>query len=629
MKTVTKIEQHPPALPKKLRVAAYARVSKETDRLLHSFSEQVSYYNDLIQKNPEWEFAGVFADSGITGTMTACRNEFQKLMQECEEGRVDLILCKSISRFARNTVDLLQSIRRLKEIGVEVRFEKENISTFSSDGELMLSLLASFAQEESSSISDNVKWGIRKRFQDGTIGTTNKHILGYRYDEEKECYVIIPEEAESVRLMFQLFLDGASFRQIAKELNDRGILTIKGCHYQEGSVRSLLYNEIYAGDIIRQKSHIPDPISKVKVKNRGELPKFLYENAHEAIIDRETYERVKAEMKRRELLQRPDYFFTGLIRCEVCGSYYSRRKHSHKNGRTYINWTCRNKVDNSNCSSVNIREDTLISACIETVGEDYEEKITQISMSAEGNLHFKLVGGEYRTWQKPPNPVKEIPEKQYVRPPHLFDGKIFCGICGRRFGRSVSEAADKHLIWRCRNKSSRKPDCPRCESVNYTTSELERILCKAFHKTAFDEDYFKSTVSKMVIQKNGSVDFYTTDEQIIHQEAMKPQYGQKEKTKTKAFTGKIKCARCGNEYVLYSCRGKYNYWYCKGKSHTHVKCKASQLGDYDLRVISAYMMECDEFDDELFKSSVDYIEVKDKSLIYHFTDGSVRVWEKQ
>ena len=141
---VNKIEQHPTALPHRKRVAAYARVSKETDRLLHSFSEQVSYYNELIQKNPEWEFAGVFADSGITGTMTTHRSEFQRLMQECDSGHVDLILCKSISRFARNTVDLLKTIRHLKEIGVEVQFEKESISTFSKDGELMLSLLASF-----------------------------------------------------------------------------------------------------------------------------------------------------------------------------------------------------------------------------------------------------------------------------------------------------------------------------------------------------------------------------------------------------------------------------------------------------------------------------------------------------
>ena len=248
MKTINKIEQHPTALPRRKRVAAYARVSKETDRLLHSFSEQVSYYNELIQKNPEWEFAGVFADSGITGTKTAHRSEFQRLMQECDSGNVDLILCKSISRFARNTVDLLQTIRHLKEIGVEVQFEKESISTFSGDGEFMLSLLASFAQEESNSISENVKWGIRKRFRDGTVGTANKHILGYRYDEQKRQYVVIPEEAATVRWMFQMFLAGLSFQSIADNLNGVGIRTTLGNDFQEASVRMLLYNDPHHDD---------------------------------------------------------------------------------------------------------------------------------------------------------------------------------------------------------------------------------------------------------------------------------------------------------------------------------------------------------------------------------------------
>ena len=177
MPKITKIEPGIKALPAKKKVAAYARVSKDTERLMHSVSAQVSYYSDLIQKNPEWEYAGVYADSGITGTLVAGRSEFVRLLEDCEAGRIDIILCKSISRFARNTVDLLNTVRRLKEIGVEVRFEKEQINSMSGDGELMLSILASFAQEESRSISENVKWGIRKRFKNGEIGAANKHIL--------------------------------------------------------------------------------------------------------------------------------------------------------------------------------------------------------------------------------------------------------------------------------------------------------------------------------------------------------------------------------------------------------------------------------------------------------------------
>ena len=188
MAKVSRIEPKIPALKKRRRVAAYARVSMETDRLAHSLSAQVSYYNDPIQSKPEWEFAGVYADFGISGTGMAKREEFNRLIADCEVGKIDIVLTKSISRFARNTVDLLSTVRHLREIGVEVRFEKENIHSFSGDGELMLSILASFAQEEVRSLSENSKWGIRKTYQNGTDGVRNKKVFGYRYDGKK--YVI-------------------------------------------------------------------------------------------------------------------------------------------------------------------------------------------------------------------------------------------------------------------------------------------------------------------------------------------------------------------------------------------------------------------------------------------------------
>ena len=210
MPKITMIKPKIKELPVKKRVAAYARVSMDTERLMHSISAQISYYSELIQKNPEWEYVGVYADFGISGTRIEKRTEFSRMLRDCEDGKIDIILCKSISRFARNTVDLLNTVRRLKAIGIEVRFEKEQINSMSGEGELMLSILASFAQEESRSISENCKWGIRKRFKSGEIGAANKHLLGYRYDEEKRQYVIIPEEAEIVRKMFALYLDGVS-----------------------------------------------------------------------------------------------------------------------------------------------------------------------------------------------------------------------------------------------------------------------------------------------------------------------------------------------------------------------------------------------------------------------------------
>ena len=627
MKTISKIELHPTALPRKKRVAAYARVSKETERLLHSVSEQVSYYNDLIQKNPEWEFAGIFADSGISGTRMEHRTEFQKLMQECENGNVDLILCKSISRFARNTVDLLNTVRHLKEIGVEVRFEKENISTFSGDGELLLSLLASFAQEESRSISENVKWGIRKRFQDGTIGTANKHILGYRYDAQQDKYVIVPEEAETVRWMFQMYLNGVSLRNIAENMNNAGCRSTLGNEFSEGSVRQLIFNEIYAGDLLRQKSVTTDPISKVKVKNNGELPQYLFTDCHEAILDRETYAMVQAEMERRAAMLNPVYFFTGKIRCEICGNIYTRKK-QNKNGRTYTHWICRSKKEKDvTCTSVNFREDELITACMDTVGEDYEERIIEMCVSPTGDIHFTLTGGEKLTWTHPPKPIKmpkPAPEKK--RPKHLFDGMIFCEMCGRRYGRAISQTKDKHLLWRCRSKTA---GSQTCDSVNYADSEIQDIYCKVFDVSKFNDAFFKSTVSKIMIQKTGSIDFYTIDGNIRHFETLKLRDNRSDNTCTDAFIGKVRCAHCGNLYRKYTIRGKYTYWVCQGKRLVHTECNTGDISDSNLRRISAYVLGLDEFDSTVFEQRIEYIHAfTDGSLEYHFIDGRTTKWQR-
>ncbi len=287
---------------KRKRVAAYARVSVDSDPMLHSVDAQVSYYSKLIQKNLDWEFAGIYADRGISGTRIKKREAFQELMTECEKGQVDIILCKSISRFARNTVDLLESVRRLKEIGVEVRFEREHISTFSKEGEFMLTILASFAQEESRSISENVKWGMRRQYASGEASSWNKHVYGYRYDDMMNQYILIPNEAKEVREIFRLYLSGESFHQIANDMNNRGIKTTNGCSFDKGTIGRIIGNEIYTGDILWQKKYIVSHLTKIKKLNRGELPKYLYHNCHEAIIDHKTFE--KAQEIRKERMKR-------------------------------------------------------------------------------------------------------------------------------------------------------------------------------------------------------------------------------------------------------------------------------------------------------------------------------------
>lgn len=343
MKTITKIERKTPILIKKKRVAAYARVSMETDRLNHSLSQQISFYNNLIQKNPEWEFAGVFADNGISGTATSKRMQFNKMIEETKKGNIDIILTKSISRFAKNTLDLLNVVRELKELGVEIRFEKENINTLTGDGELMLSILASFAQEESRSISDNVKWGTRKRFEKGI---PNGHFIIYGYKWIDDKLVIVPEEAKVVKKIFKNFLDGKSRLETEREFRENGIKTRLGCKWKDSNIKGVLCNITYTGNMLFQKEFIEDPITKHRKKNKGELPQYYVKNTHEAIIDKKTFDYVQEEMKRRRELgalankSLNISCFTGKIKCPSCHQSYIHNMRKDRGFGDNEFWSC-------------------------------------------------------------------------------------------------------------------------------------------------------------------------------------------------------------------------------------------------------------------------------------------------
>lgn len=504
MPKISRIETKMPPLAKRKKVAAYARVSKETERLLHSVSAQVSYYSSLIQKNPEWEYAGVYADSGISGTGIKERDEFQRMIEDCEAGKIDIVLAKSISRFARNTVDLLDIVRHLKSIGVEVRFEKENISSFSGDGELMLSILASFAQEESRSISENSKWGIRKRFQSGEIGAANKHILGYRYDDGQKKYIIIPEEAVIVRRMFSLYLEGKSLRAICDDLNGAGYRTINGRPFQEASLALLIKNEIYAGDLRRQKSYMADPIRKSKVRNCGELPQYYMTDCHEAIIDRDTYEKVKAEIDRRTSLLNPTYCFTGKIRCGICGAQYTRKKGRVK-GKTYVDWICRSKKEaGRSCSNVNFREEKLKNICADVLGIDsfdeelFESRVKDITVLENGDMEFHLTGGETRRWKN----LHLNPPRHKATLTDAFQGKIRCAKCGSTYHRVNS--ANKWVYWYCMGKKKKGSSC---DSPNYTDYQLRQISAHILGLEEFDEQAFSEQIEGITVLDDGSLEY--------------------------------------------------------------------------------------------------------------------------
>ena len=291
--TLTRMEG-PAQLPARKRVAAYARVSMEKDAMLHSLAAQVSYYSELIQRNPKWEYAGVFADFGLTGTKEM-RPEFQRMLKECREGKIDLILVKSISRFARNTLTLLNTVRELKGLGIGVYFEEQKLDSLSGDGEFMLTILASFAQEESRSVSENCKWRIRKKFEQGIPTGFGM----YGYEVRNGSFAIKPEEAAVVRRIFQMYLGGKGSVKIMKLLTEEGVPAPMGSLWNASVVMEMLKNEKYAGDLLLQKFYTNNHVEKKRFHNRGELPQYFVGEDHEPIIDRETFDAVQREIARR------------------------------------------------------------------------------------------------------------------------------------------------------------------------------------------------------------------------------------------------------------------------------------------------------------------------------------------
>ena len=502
MATIKKIEPKTPTLAKRKRVAAYARVSRDTERLMHSVSAQVSYYSSLIQKNPEWEYAGVYADSGISGTGIKERDEFQRLIEDCEVGKIDIVLTKSISRFARNTVDLLATVRRLKEIGVEVRFEKENISSFSGDGELMMTIIASFAQEEVRSTSENIKWGIRKGYANGIDVARNKKVFGYRYDGEK--YIIQEDEAEIVRFIFKSMADGIAPNVIVKELAAMGAKTWRGYDFCYGNLNTILRNEIYIGDRRMQKCFVADPIKHNKVKNRGELPQYYISDCHEPIIDKETFDKVQEILKQRAEAV-PTYPFTKKIVCGTGGRAFTRKKGKIK-GKTYIHWICRGKKEiGTTCSSVNFSEEELekISAQMMEMqdfdSEAFENTVSMITVEKNGNLRFQFTDGSMKVWEN----LHLHPQRHEVTVTDCFQGKIVCAHCGNTYHRVVS--GDRWVYWYCMGKKKKGVDC---HSINYADFQLRRISASILRLWSFKESEFEKNIEKIVVLEDGSLEYH-------------------------------------------------------------------------------------------------------------------------
>ena len=345
-----------------LRVAAYCRVSTDDEEQLTSYEAQKNYYTDKIMTNKEWTMAGIFADEGITGTSARKRPEFLRMIRQCKQGKIDIVLTKSISRFARNTVDCLNYVRALKELGIAVIFVKENMNTLEIDSEILITMLGAFAQSESESISANVRWGIRQAMKEGKATIQYKYLYGYRRGDDGKPE-IIPEQAEVVRRIYDLFLSGTPVRGIQEYLNANSVPNINGePKWARSAIDSILTNEKYCGDVLLQKTYIDDCINKKVKKNTGQLPMYLVQNHHEGIISRETFDAAQAELSRRNAGRSPSkknaptgrsrysskYALSDRMYCGECGTRYQRCTWRNRDGSKRIVWRCVSRVDYGN-----------------------------------------------------------------------------------------------------------------------------------------------------------------------------------------------------------------------------------------------------------------------------------------
>ena len=474
--------QQTQTLQKKLRVAAYARVS--VDALHHSLAAQVSYYSSLIQKNPAWEYAGVYADEGITGTSTTHRTEFKRLIADCNAGKIDLVLVKSISRFARDTVDCLHTVRKLKEKGISVRFERENIDSTSEDGELLLTLLASFAQEESRSIGDNIRWGVRRRFAEGI---TNGHKAPYGYTWDGEMFRIVPSEGEIVKEIYRRYLAGESAYAIAKSLAGRGVMGRHGGLIEQTTVKDILFNISYTGTMALQKNYISE--GHIRKRNKGELPIYMVEGMFKPLVSKDDFDKAQeirqrraAQFGNRNSVRMP---FSGIVKCGCCGGGFSRRT-----AGKYRRWGCntRERKGRESCDSRPIKEEELVAA-VRTVMEknnfdaaELRRKVSKIVIHNDC-VEFHLINGHIKktariyTGQRGSNP---------------FTNKVYCASCGSKCERDTWTKGTK--VWACSQPRT------KCRLRRLPESELKEAVASFFGNSC--EGQIVQNVERIVISNN-------------------------------------------------------------------------------------------------------------------------------
>lgn len=493
---------------KRLKVCAYARASTSNRAQAESYDTQVEYYTEKIEGNPLWEFAGVYADEGITGTKVKGREDFKAMIAACEDGDIDLILTKSITRFARNTVECIQIIRKLKAIGVGIYFEKEGINTLTEASELMLTILASVAQGESEDFSGNNRWAIINRFENGTfiVGTP---AYGYRKDEDGNL-IIEENEVEVVRWIFESYLKGMGVYVIAKMLNEHEIPTIRGCEkWRDSVIKNILMNPVYEGDELLQKTYTEKQFPFTRKVNYGQMNMYLTKDAHPPIITHEEAEAVRniMEYRSRTLNMNGErsqnrYIFSSRIICGDCGSHFRRQKIYIGKSYEKISWTCQKHVeDKESCHMKAIREDVLRQAFVDmwnklytnqgTVLESLLKGLTELAVSKPDTEEIEKLDNEIHSLSEQSRILNQVMKKGYM------DSSLFMEK-GNQLAYRLTECRRKKTLLASKHKRTK-------EIVR--TKQLIGLLKQEGYQREFKEELFDMTVKEIRISLDHEISF--------------------------------------------------------------------------------------------------------------------------
>ena len=493
--------------PIKRRTAGYARVSTDNEEQLSSYEAQVDYYTRYIKSKSEWEFVGVYTDEGISATNTKKRDGFNRMIKDALDGKIDLIITKSVSRFARNTVDTLTTVRKLKEKGVEVYFEKENIYTLDSKGELLITIMSSLAQEESRSISENVTWGQRKRFADGKVSLPYKHFLGYEKGEDG-VPKIIESEAKIVRLIYRWFLEGKTISAISKHLTNENIPTPSGKKkWTTSTIRSILTNEKYKGDALLQKCYTIDFLTKKRKKNEGEVPQYYVKNSHEAIISPEVFDLAQNELKNRvkgmfnHSCVSP---FSSKIVCGECGDFYgSKVWHSNDKYRKVI-WQCNNKFKNKEkCKTPHLTEEQMKEEFVKAFNNlisNKEEVIKDCENTALSLVNTENIDGKISKLQEESEIIVELMKSLIYENSRKVMNQD-------EYNKKYDSYTEKYE--KIKSELSKLEDKKRDLKVRRDRIKLfiENLKSNDKLMNEFDEKLWYAMVNKVLVREDGKVEF--------------------------------------------------------------------------------------------------------------------------